>query len=219
MIFKNCNIEGSVTAMEGVGGIVGYCKGTIEECSATAKILADDIPRSGDIYVGGIAGYCYTVRNCFATGSVGQGDDNSCNLYIGGIIGSGRVITNCYANTTVAVKERVSAACAGGIAGKAFNVTNSFSVGKISALYIGSNIGRIVGYLEISSCTTNCYADSLQTITIGKANSEVVNANTMNSNEMLQSTNTLQSEDFIYNTLGWSSDIWQINEGGFPTLK
>ena len=86
----------------------------------------------------------------------------------------------------------------------------SFSTGDVYVYthYRDEISGRIVAEIEDSSKVENCYADGTQTIN-GSAYAYCA----------LQFTVTLQSENFIYNTLGWSSDIWQINEGGFPTLK
>ena len=229
VVFRNCHVEGEVTTIGYAGGIVGYCNGTIEKCSSNAKIISNsdsDAGYNNYVTVGGIAGLCTTIRNCFTSGSVSSSGGNLYrhNSYVGGIVGSGGTITDCY--TTAIVKAATySSSYAGGIAGKASTITNCFSVGDISTstyslngTYGGSNIGRIIAHLDDSDVITNCYADSLQVIS-RKTDSGTVSTNTTNSYGTLQFTQTLQSENFIYNTLGWSSDIWQINEGGFPTLK
>ena len=132
----------------------------------------------------------------------------------GGIAGCADYVSNCYssANITSSGQEY---SYAGGIVAKTMyseaTIQNCFSTGTIKGTsYSSSDVfcGRIVAKCNETDTISNCYADSTQTITKSSTTYGT-----------LQFTHTLQSENFIYNTLGWSSDIWQINEGGFPTLK
>ena len=141
------------------------------------------------------------------------------NSYVGGIVGSGGTITNCYSEASVSAITYQSSYC-GGIAGKASTISNSFSVGTLKAKsYSRSNayVGRIIGEYEDTDVIQNCYADSTQSCT--QSSETYDKEGTTNTCGTLQFTQTLQSENFIFNTLGWSSEIWQINEGAFPTLR
>ena len=141
------------------------------------------------------------------------------NSYVGGIVGSVGTVSNCYSTATVTAITYESSYC-GGIAGTASKIYNSFATGNLQAKAYSSSdayVGRILGKVDEGDLVENCYADSTQTCT--QSSERYDNIKTTNSLGTLQFTHTLQSENFIYNTLGWSSDIWQINEGGFPTLK
>ena len=134
--------------------------------------------------------------------------------YAGGIAGMAKYIGNSYSTADVSSNAK-NYSYAGGIVGKPLYSTivveNSFAAGNItgsSYSYHDVTCGRIIAEDDDGVSINNCYADSSQSIDY--------NSNTYGT---LQFTQTLQSENFIYNTLGWDSDIWQINAGGFPTLK
>jgi len=220
----NCNAEGNVTLSQcgSVGGIAGYIYGEIS-CSHFNGVVSGSAYNSGatigvhsSVNVGGIAGTATTISNCYSEGTI-NGSGSSLyyhTSYTGGIAGCADSVTNCYssANVTSSGQEY---SYAGGIVAKTMyaeaTIQNCFSTGTITGTSYSSSdafCGRIVAKSNDNDSITNCYADSLQSIT--------KNSTTFGT---LQFTHTLQSENFIYNTLGWSSDIWQINVGGFPTLK
>ena len=220
----NCSAEGNVTLSQcgSVGGIAGYVYGEISRShfngvvSGSAYNSGASIGVHSTVNVGGIAGTATTISNCYAEGTI-NGSGSSLyyhTSYTGGIAGCADSVTNCYssANVTSSGQEY---SYAGGIVAKTMYaeaiIQNCFSTGTITGTSYSSSdafCGRIVAKCNDNDSITNCYADSLQSIT--------KNSTTFGT---LQFTQTLQSENFIYNTLGWSSDIWQINEGGFPTLK
>lgn len=228
VIFDNCHVEGSVNCAEGsyVGGIVGYCNGCVQKSSAnviahSSSKSSPGITQTCRVYVGGIAGTCTTITDCYTVGTISSSGGNLYhhNSYVGGIVGSGGTITNCYSEASVSAITYQSSYC-GGIAGKASTISNSFSVGTLKAKsYSRSNayVGRIIGEYEDTDVIQNCYADSTQSCT--QSSETYDKEGTTNTCGTLQFTQTLQSENFIFNTLGWSSEIWQINEGAFPTLR
>ena len=96
---KNVKVDGTVSACKnaGVGGVSGYNRGTINNCSFSGNV---NVTSNGDKYVlcavGGVCGYNVfgTITNCCNTGNV-SGDSGA---YVGGVCGynNGATITNCY---------------------------------------------------------------------------------------------------------------------------
>lgn len=227
---QNCNISGTLNLTHDsyAGGIVGYCNGTIDRCSSNAIISSGSqsgVSRNVYVYVGGIAGTCTTITNSYSSGTVSSSGGSLYyhNSYVGGIAGSCGTITNCYSTAEI-VAATQSSSYAGGIAGCATTITNCFAVGNVSTrtysfsgTYGGSNIGRIIGEYEEGDTVTSCYADSTQVCT--RTSSTTTKQGTTNDYGTLQFTHTLQSESFIYETLDWSSEVWEIVEGQFPRLK
>ena len=226
IVFENCHVQGNVKCSLGshVGGIVGRCNASIDRCSAdvtTYSAVPEGSRTNNYAYVGGIAGSSNSITNCVSSGTMktASADLYKDNSYVGGIVGSGKVISNCYSTATIIAISYKSSYC-GGIAGKADEILNSFATGNLQAKAYSSSdayVGRILGEVDETDIVENCYADSTQTCT--QSSERYDTEATTNSLGTLQFTQTLQSENFIYNTLGWSSDVWQINEGGFPTLK
>ncbi len=115
-IVKNVIVTGSVTSSgDYVGGIVGYCRGTIQNCANYCTV-------TGKKYIGGITGYSYAnIEKSYNSGDitgtshtggiVGVINDSigvqfcynqgiiKANQYVGGIAGMSTIvskITNCY---------------------------------------------------------------------------------------------------------------------------
>ena len=100
---KNVSVTDSYfCGNEYVGGVCGYCKGTIENCSNTGKV-------EGYYYAGGICGFNVTnstIQNCYNTGAV-EGYE-----YAGGISGNnGEKVKNCYNTGAVSGTENVGGIC------------------------------------------------------------------------------------------------------------
>ena len=128
---KNLTVKESyIIGNSYVGGIAGYCTGTISECVNQAYV-------AGSSYVGGIAGCASgTVTNCYNTGQVVGGS------YVGGIAGylgdNGSNINRCYNNGSVTGSSDV-----GGIVGRmnSYNLTSDAHV----YIYNSINLGRVNG--------------------------------------------------------------------------
>lgn len=108
----NCFAAGSVTGANNVGGLVGEAWTSIENCFASGNVTATDG------VVGGLIGETvmwtpFTIKNCYATGSVtGMGAG-----YVGGLIGyAQQTLINCYATGSVSGPSSV-----GGFSGAASN--------------------------------------------------------------------------------------------------
>ena len=134
----NLKTSGIVSGTASVGGIAGYSKGKIYNCSNDAIIISS----SND--AGGIVGETSnnSVTEICSNYSVVSGEEK----YIGGIVGRSRgSIYDCYNTANVSGLSNV-----GGVAGAASSGTikNSFSY---------SDNGNIYGYKSTSVTVTNCY--------------------------------------------------------------
>ncbi|MGN8896162.1 chitobiase/beta-hexosaminidase C-terminal domain-containing protein [Flavonifractor sp. HCP28S3_F3] len=119
------------------GGITGYLDSNVDlrHCYNTADIwLTPRGANSCSAFIGGIAGFCYSVVNeCYNRGDIGsEWSENNAYRYMtsGGIMGqfdncnSGtKSMEECY-NTGTVVARAQDVACAGGIVGRVFK--NSF---------------------------------------------------------------------------------------------
>ncbi|MDO4340618.1 MAG: GLUG motif-containing protein [Eubacteriales bacterium] len=138
----NLSVEGSVTGANHVGGIVGYNRGTITNCTFQGTVNGSvATPGSTGPFVGGIAGWSGgTVQRCINNGSVN-------GTLTGGVVGwNSGTVTNCLNNGSV------SGTYAGGIAVQsAGTVSNCFNTGTVSG-----NISGVVAWNYYGS-VTNCY--------------------------------------------------------------
>lgn len=150
---RNCNVAGEIEGNNFVGGIVGNAVNNthILNCSFQGDV-------KGELdYVGGIAGNTTAdceVSGCFVTGKV-KGSQR-----VGGIAGQGiGIIRNCYALADVTARTAI----AGGIAGRAYNLTieNCYYGGKVSAGSFADNsaggiAGETYGSPDSSTKIKNC---------------------------------------------------------------
>ena len=150
---RNCNVAGEIEGNNFVGGIVGNAVNNthILNCSFQGDV-------KGELdYVGGIAGNTTAdceVSGCFVTGKV-KGSQR-----VGGIAGQGiGIIRNCYALADVTARTAI----AGGIAGRAYNLTieNCYYGGKVSAgsfadYSAGGIAGETYGSPDSSTKIKNC---------------------------------------------------------------
>ena len=95
---ENCSVSGSVSGTDCVGGVVGSQKaGSIIGCCTSATV-------KGTHYVGGVAGEKWgTMTACYATGNVTLEIASQKNLYGGGVVGlnGGSRVLACYATGNV----------------------------------------------------------------------------------------------------------------------
>ena len=149
---ENCSVSGSVSGTYAVGGIVGYNDGTISTCNNKGKVSGTEAE-----CVGGIAGRNDgTISACYNIGEI-SGTDS-----VGGIAGCNYgTIENCSVSGSVSGIFNV-----GGIAGyNGGTISGCNNKGKVSgteAEYVGGiagfsygtisacyNIGEILGYEEV----------------------------------------------------------------------
>ncbi|MBE6534421.1 MAG: hypothetical protein E7678_05595, partial [Ruminococcaceae bacterium] len=217
---KNCYAIGSIgsTSDESiVGGLIGanQNKGIVTNCYAATMV-------SGE-YAGGLIAFnAGTVTDCYATGNVSSLTFNG--VYIGGFIGynNGGAITNCYSTGNVSALS-TSELYAGGFIGYTRNgeIKNCYATGNINTDVVAATNGNAVGgFIGQNGYTggngetaiTNCYCSDNQKITI-------LGASQTNVEVPKKTTSELQSATFQASTLTWSSDIWNLTDNAFPTLK
>ncbi len=153
---KNVVMEGvQITSnhMSGyIGGVVGYSKGTIENCSVSGSV-------SGTIFVGGVVGAQVggSITGCSSSATVKGTAD------VGGVAGAtnlGATMTACYAtgNVTVEIDPRKDI-FGGGLLG--FNGGSSllacYAIGNVTSTGSGTGkvyIGGLVGYnyTDVTAC-------------------------------------------------------------------
>ena len=134
---ENCSNAGDVSGNTHVGGVCGYNFGTIENCSNTGKV-------SGDDSVGGVCGYNDdTIKNCSNAGDVSR------NILVGGVCGCNcGTIENCSNAGNVSGKgSRV-----GGVCGlNKGTIENCSNTGKVSGR---GSVGGVCG--DNSDTIENC---------------------------------------------------------------
>ena len=153
---KNVVMEGvQITSNHGsgyVGGVVGYSRGTIENCSVSGSV-------SGTIFVGGVVGAQVggSITGCSSSATVKGTAD------VGGVAGAtnlGATMTACYAtgNVTVEIDPRKDI-FGGGLLG--FNGGSSllacYAIGNVTSTGSGTGkvyIGGLVGYnyTDVTAC-------------------------------------------------------------------
>ena len=123
----------------GVGGVVGYNTGTVQNCYNAGTV-------TGSSYTGGVIGEnSGTVEGSYNTGTVNG------SVYAGGVVGyNNGTVENCYNAGAVSSETAV-----GGVAGFSIvgTVQNSYNTGTVSGNY---NVGGVVGYYA-GGTMQNCY--------------------------------------------------------------
>lgn len=141
---ENCSVSGSVSGTYAVGGIVGNNNEIIENCSLVEGSI------SGDRTVGGIVGYNVgTIEYC----NVESGSVSGTYDAVGGIVGdNGGTISACNNKGKVSGTE---AEWVGGIAGYSYGkITACYNTGSVSG---NNSVGGIVGYNENGRKISACY--------------------------------------------------------------
>ena len=94
-------------------------------------------------------------------------------------------------------------------------MVNCFAIGNVSAKSLGwAHVAGLVndGFYEGESI--NCYRNSSQKVDYNAK--EFGSVDTFGSSRSLSN---MQTEEFFKDILGWSTDIWNIVNGEYPTLK
>lgn len=219
-----------------IGGIVGgnaiLGSSTVKECAAYVDIVINCGVYTyssynytfSEMYLwgGAIVGDNFaSIEDCLGIGSITATNEGlNAAMRIGGAVGVNKakaLITNVY--TDVDVKNGNSGKVSrniGGFVGEnesGASVIKCVSIGNVDAHSTMSNYGAFVG-LNNGGLLSHCYYSNLAKVT--------VDGNTANATNALgtaTSLSELQSEDFIYNTLYWEVDVWEVVDGLDPTLK
>ena len=230
--FSNVNVTVTYGAAR-VGAIAGDNNGTITHCEVSGSVT-DNTTLTGDIMVGGIAGFSgsgSSITACTMNGAV-LGKSSAAISKVGGIVGeSGGNIVACSANGSVEANVTTSSySYAGGVAGYAYagQISNSFSTGTITSNCSGTSAmaGGIVGELSaatISKCYfagssvtaassgSDKYAYSGGIVGYGKTSGQISSCFALGS--MSASTKTDST------TTGYASAIIALNESSAVTVS
>lgn len=132
----------SVTGQSNVGGLAGYCEGTIEFCYTSGQVTGN--------YSGGLTGTCDhgTIVSCYSACSVSGGD------CLGGLAGfcSFATITTSYSTGSVSGNQTVGGLVAYGLF---TTITHCYSAGLVSG---NSLAGGLCGS-NLYGAVTSCYWD------------------------------------------------------------
>ena len=136
------------------GGVAGYSKGTIENCSVSGSV-------SGTVYVGGVVGAQWegSITGCSSSATV-KG-----TVYVGGVVGQtngGATLTACYATGNVIIEiaptKNISGGSLVGFNGGSRGLLACYATGNVTST--GSSTGNvhIGGFLGDNYTTvTACY--------------------------------------------------------------
>ncbi len=208
---QNLHITGgNITGLDSTGGVVGLCRGTLNNCSYRGTVYSNG---SG---VGGIAGLLESqgdmpaaVTSCFTNVQV------SGNLQTGGLIGStrsGTTVQDCYAlGTVTAIDSPISTDPPGQIGGfigrqDGGDIQRCYSVVEVYTQVASKIVGGFIGYNNGSP--KSCYYN--QAIT---QNWQTIDANLEDSPYEitgLSATELVERSTYA----GWDfHTIWDLQEG------
>lgn len=212
---------GSVSSTAYIGGLVGYSRAGSQntECYSNGSIDLTGID-GVTVHVGGLIGYDWLTNtyNCYSTVEI-TGDCGNLNTYnAGGLIGKAvdTNIDNNYATGTVRMTASPpSTSYLSGLIGDMNDHHINNSIAFNDTLTCSGSSYRISVFNDADSLTGN-YAYSGMTSDGSTFTSEIGgterNGAHMDSSSFIDST-------FIFTTMGWSSDIWEIKDGAIrPTL-
>jgi len=144
-LIENCSVQGSISGLGDVGGIVGHnYLGTVRGCYVTSVTT---ITGSGTD-VGGVVGYNWSgsslVERCYAEANV-NGSGN-----VGGVVGlSNGTVQNCYATGNVSGSTEYI----GGVVGLSNGtVQNCYATGNVSGIYNIGGISANYGTGTVQNC-------------------------------------------------------------------
>ena len=214
---KNVVMEGvQITSNHGsgyVGGVVGYSRGTIENCSVSGSV-------SGTIFVGGVVGAQVggSITGCSSSATVKGTAD------VGGVAGAtnlGATMTACYAtgNVTVEIDPRKDI-FGGGLLG--FNGGSSllacYAIGNVTSTGSGTGkvyIGGLVGYNYTD--VTACYWKNNHEQGIGYNKEGIATEATKVDGSVVTWQNAVDAMNTALQTAGseWRYEL----KGALPTLR
>ena len=233
-IIKNVQLENlniySTVGDGGVytGGVVAHNYGIVQNCSVdgTIKVIDDGVVAQY-FYAGGVAGInTGTITNCYSQVEFDVKTDGEAN--VGGVAGAntnGGIIQNCYSSGNITAQGTYQTADikTGGIVGhiESGQIKNCFATGDVSTAstysYYGY-VGGIVGKTNQTNCVLeNNYRATEQSLVPTSPGTGVMVE--INQEGTSISVSTIKTSNFIFNTLNWSSDVWEITNGNLPTLK
>ncbi len=213
-----------------IGGICGSSQGTIENCKSTIELNVELQAIASSVYLGGICGSSTNsaiFRNCYFNGTlIGYSNSKGGVVKSSGICNGGQMekcfsagYIQCNSNDSLESTTGVSnkpEAYASGLGGVSAN--NCFVIGTITSNHMACNLTAFLN--EAEDVMTNCYVNTSLTT---KKNSWLVIINNIqqtmyNFNGITMDRETMYTEDFLANTLGFDTNIWKILESQLPKL-
>jgi filamentous hemagglutinin family protein len=202
----DAHATGTVNGAVAAGGLVGRNSGSVSRAYAVGTV-------TGTNDVGGLVGHnagsTSSIDNVYATGTA-----SASNAYAGGLVGrsSAGSVSNAYATGSVSA----ASGYAGGLMGwNDGGIVNTYATGAVSG---ASDVGRLVGH-NAGSITASFWlgagntgvgtdAGSVDALTRGLSTSEATSAS------------TYSAAGWNIATIGGSSAVWRIYEGGtMPLLR
>ena len=211
--YTNVHVSGgTINGAANVGGLSGgFATGTITGSSSSAAIIAAS--GRSDVYVGGLLGVATaaTVTQSFTAGSITT-TGVPVNDGPGGLQGyTDGATANSYSSAVISASNsgRVAGISGQGVgdSGGVCQIQNTFATGSITGSSPGTYVGGIVGYLNRDCATPlSSYFDT-DTTTQSRGPSGVAVGKT-----------TAQMKTAATYT-GWSTSIWRLVDGSYPTFK
>ena len=211
---KNLGIEiasAGIRANNHVGGLVGECSGSIENCYVTSNV-------SGKSRVGGMVGQLYgAITNSYATGNVfgsGRGSDSA----VGGLAGyqsSGGSIRYSYATGNVYGYNYV-----GGLVGEQHgSIENCYVTGNVASSG-GVNAGGLAGYQGDNTSIRNSFRYANLTVNGSirpENNPNGIHGGTVTA-AWLMTKATYTANDWLFSDSA-TTGPWYWDARGFPKLN
>lgn len=190
-----------------VGALIGYARGTTITKVTTKGSIYLGYSRYNSENIGGIVGHVetessMTITQCHTEGSI---TTSSAGYQVGGIVGLSEAaasrsvsITNSYSTMQVSGNDSI-----GGILGWGSRSYISYCYGTGKVTGRGENVGGILGGYDSGSVSS-----SFWDITTSGTEQGVLGTG--------KDTATMQT---VSNYSGWSTTVWNLEEGKYPTLK
>lgn len=218
-----------------IGGLAAVGNGVISDCYVESTLWITATGNSewanNMFYMGGLIGSNWSasqidrcVANCNMTLTYGN-TKGMIFGYVGGFagtLGSGAAINDCYAIGSLYSAGRYSSnyashgftPCTGGFIGVLLDATinNCYSTTEVTTAGMTHIAGGFVGSANGSSLINGCF--TTQNSFVGGANGSITNSYSISD----KTKNELISVDFVYNTLGFSKDVWLADGEALPEL-
>jgi hypothetical protein len=201
---SNSHTEGNVTGTgQAIGGLVGGNSGAVNNSYSTVNVTAATAQ-----FVGGLIGATNygSVSSSYATGSV------SGKSFVGGLEGYFRGTTsNSYATGAVSGVSVVGGLIGEidfGANGGSGILSNSYSTGSVSGTSI---VGGLIGSI-VAGSVSNSFWDK------ETSNQPTTGLGSGSTTGLTGLTTAQMKTASTFTNAGWSSSIWNLSDGSYPTL-
>jgi hypothetical protein len=209
--FSDCSASGTVSGASSTGGLIGYLHGlaspAVTRCQATGAVSG--VGTVGGLvgnHVDGAAAGAVGIQRSFATGSVTATGD-----YVGGLLGASNLsgenvaIEDSYATGAVTAPSATTAR--GGLmgylirsVGTAKVISRSYSTGSVNGTGAGLSNFVASAWVEDSFWDTQTSGQAASSCGTGQTTANMKTAAT-------------------FTGAAWSSAIWNLVDGSYPSLK